>query len=119
MRDFAPEVGESDEATERRSGKGKGDGFIFRVRWRARDQTAGDLLPSLARPPAPPQLDARSDATFNFVGEPGAARQLTPLDRDPNDLPLAVRDRRHDPLSVRDLPLTARSAQLVKVAVSD
>ena len=68
-------------------------------------------MPSLERPPAPPKLDAPSDATFNFVGEPGAARQLTPLDRDPNDLPLAVRDRRHDPLSVRDLPLTARSSQ--------
>ncbi len=68
------------------------------------------MLP-LARPPGPPELDALSDATFNFVGEPGAARQLTPLGRDPNELPLAVRDCRHDPLSVRDFALTARSPQ--------
>ncbi len=74
-----------------RKGDGrKGDGFIFEARWRSRDQTARALLLSIARPPAPAELDAPSDATFNFVGEPGAARQLTPLDRDPHDLPLAV-----------------------------
>ncbi len=74
-------------------------------------------MPSLARPPAAPDLDAPPDATFNFVGEPGAARQLTSLDRDPNDLPLAVRDRRHDPLSVRDFPLMARSPQAARTRI--